>query len=209
MRDLEIRGAGNLLGEEQHGHMEAVGYDLYCKMLNEAVKHLKGEAPEELYTTTVDLNINAFIPSSYIPNEYQKLDVYKRIAAIETEEERDDMLEELLDRFGEPPRRVQQLLTIAELKAFAHSAWLVSVEQKGNEYWFTMYEKARVKAARIPELLARFQGALTFKAEPVPCFVYRKRQTNKKERDEQILEQVRAIVEDIRGLREDPETETE
>ena len=209
MRDLEIRGAGNLLGEEQHGHMEAVGYDLYCKMLNEAVKHLKGETPEELYTTTVDLNINAFIPSSYIPNEYQKLDVYKRIAAIETEEERDDMLEELLDRFGEPPRRVQQLLTIAELKAFAHSAWLVSVEQKGNEYWFTMYEKARVKAARIPELLARFQGALTFKAEPVPCFVYRKRQTNKKERDEQILEQVRAIVEDIRGLREDPETETE
>ena len=119
------------------------------------------------------------------------------------------MLEELLDRFGEPPRRVQQLLTIAELKAFAHSAWLVSVEQKGNEYWFTMYEKARVKAARIPELLARFQWALTFKAEPVPCFVYRKRQTNKKERDEQILEQVRAIVEDIRGLREDPETETE
>ena len=76
MRDLEIRGAGNLLGAEQHGHMEAVGYDLYCKMLNEAVKQLKGEIEEEPYTTTVDLNVDAFIPVSYIPNEYQKLDIY-------------------------------------------------------------------------------------------------------------------------------------
>ena len=85
MRDLEIRGAGNLLGAEQHGHMEAVGYDLYCKMLNEAVKQLKGEMEEEeTFTTTMDLNVDAFIPASYIPNEYQKLDVYKRIAAIES-----------------------------------------------------------------------------------------------------------------------------
>ena len=76
MRDLEIRGAGNLLGAEQHGHMEAVGYDLYCKMLNEAVKQLKGEMEEEeTFTTTMDLNVDAFIPASYIPNEYQKLDV--------------------------------------------------------------------------------------------------------------------------------------
>ena len=82
MRDLEIRGAGNLLGAEQHGHMEAVGYDLYCKMLNEAVKQLKGEIEEEPYTTTVDLNVDAFIPASYIANEYQKLDIYKRIACM-------------------------------------------------------------------------------------------------------------------------------
>ena len=94
MRDLEIRGAGNLLGAEQHGHMEAVGYDLYCKMLNEAVKQLKGEMEEEeTFTTTMDLNVDAFIPASYIPNEYQKLDVYKRIAAIENREEMEDMTE--------------------------------------------------------------------------------------------------------------------
>lgn len=203
MRDLEIRGAGNLLGEEQHGHMEAVGYDLYCKMLNEAVKHLKGELPEDVYTTTIDLNIDAYIPASYIPNEYQKLDIYKRIAAIETEEEREDMLEELIDRFGEPPRKVQQLLTIAQLKALAHSAYIISVEQKQDEFRFTMYEKAKVNATQIPRLLTNYKGMLTFKADSNPYFVYRKLKKSKKEKDEQVLESVRRILEDICTLVED------
>ena len=112
--------------------MEAVGYDLYCKMLNEAVKHLKEELDgvkkeEESYTTTVDLNVDAYIPSSYIPNEYQKLDIYKRIAGIESEEEMDDMIEELIDRYGYIPRKVQQLLNIAHLKALSHSAYVTAV----------------------------------------------------------------------------------
>ena len=101
MRDLELRGAGNLLGAEQHGHMNAVGYDLYCKMLSEAVKEAKGIHTMEDFETTIDLNMDAFIPDSYISNEYQKLDIYKRIAGIETQQDYDDMLEELLDRFGE------------------------------------------------------------------------------------------------------------
>ena len=85
MRDLEIRGAGNLLGEQQHGHMEAVGYDLYCKMLNEAVKREKGlDVDEDEFQTTVDMDIDAYIPSTYIRSESQKLDIYKRIAGIET-----------------------------------------------------------------------------------------------------------------------------
>jgi len=83
MRDLEIRGAGNLLGAKQHGHMEAVGYDLYCKMLNEAVKSLKGIATPEQFDTTIELDMDAFIPPAYIPNEFQKLDIYKRITGIE------------------------------------------------------------------------------------------------------------------------------
>ena len=91
MRDLEIRGAGNLLGAEQHGHMEAVGYDLYCKMLNEAVKEAKGLKTEESYDTTIDIDLDAYIPMGYIPNEMQKLDIYKRIADIETEEETEEM----------------------------------------------------------------------------------------------------------------------
>ena len=118
MRDLEIRGAGNLLGAQQHGHMEAVGYDLYCKMLNESVRALKGEAsPTEEYNTAIDLDVDAFIPDTYIKNEIQKLDIYKRIAGIETEAEYDDMLEELVDRFGEPPKPVQNLLQVAGLKS--------------------------------------------------------------------------------------------
>ena len=200
MRDLEIRGAGNLLGEEQHGHMEAVGYDLYCKMLNEAVKHLKGELPEDVYTTTIDNNIDDYIPNSYIANEYQKLDIYKRIAAIETEEERDDMLEELIDRFGEPPKKVQQLLRIAQLKAEAHKGYIVSIEQKGERYIFTMYEKAKVNAAAIPVLLQKYKGDLTFKVEENPYFVYQKRKKGKKEKDEQVIENVSAVIEDIISL---------
>lgn len=98
MRDLEIRGAGNLLGAEQSGHMEAVGYDLYCKMLHEAVKEARGEAPAEQFETSVDIRTDAFIPSTYIANESQKLDMYKRIAGIETDEEAEEMLEELIDR---------------------------------------------------------------------------------------------------------------
>lgn len=203
MRDLEIRGAGNLLGAEQHGHMEAVGYDLYCKMLNEAVKQLKGEIQEdELYTTTIDLNIDAFIPETYIPNEYQKLDVYKRIASLENEEEMDDMMEELIDRFGDIPRKVQQLLNIAGLKALAHSAYVTSVEQKGDSYRFTMYEKAKVQPQKIPGLLKAYNGILIFKAETTPYFLYEKKGHSKKEKDESVLELVKKVLNDIKGLLE-------
>ena len=132
MKDLEIRGAGNLLGEQQHGHMEAVGYDLYCKMLNEAVKTAKGEAVEESFETSIDIELDAYIPNSYIANEYQKLDIYKRIAAIENEEEKDEMLDELIDRFGEPPRPVQNLLRVAQLKAEAHSLYFVEIKESSG-----------------------------------------------------------------------------
>lgn len=200
MRDLEIRGAGNLLGAEQHGHMEAVGYDLYCKMLNESVKQLKGEMEEESYNTTIDLNIDAFIPRGYIPNEYQKLDVYKRIAAIENEEEKDDMLEELIDRFGDIPKKVMQLLNIASLKAFAHQCYVTSIEQKDDSFTFTMYEKAKVHPERIPTLISEYKGSLTFKSEGIPCFIYQKKGRNKKEKDEDVLEVVKKVLISIKGL---------
>ena len=203
MRDLEIRGAGNLLGEAQSGHMEAVGYDLYCKMLNEAVLQLKGGGEEEIYTTTIDINIDAYIPDSYIKNEYQKLDVYKRIAAIETEEEMDDMTEELIDRFGDIPRKVQQLLHIAALKGLAHSAYVTAVEQKGESYRFVMYEKAKIDPQRIPPLLQKYGNTLVFKTEEPPCFVYQKRGRSGKESGEDTLQLLRQILEDIRGLKAD------
>ena len=203
MRDLEIRGAGNLLGEAQSGHMEAVGYDLYCKMLNEAVRQLKGGPEAETFTTLIDLNVDAYIPEYYIKNEYQKLDIYKRIAGIEDEEEMDDMLEELIDRFGDVPRKVQQLLQIAGLKALAHSAYVTAVEQKGEEFRFTMYEKAKVNPQKIPPLIQSYRGNLVFKAEAVPYFVYYKKGRNKKEKDETVLELVKKLLNDIKSLLEE------
>ena len=171
MRDLELRGAGNLLGAEQHGHMNAVGYDLYCKMLSEAVKEAKGIHTMEDFETTIDLNMDAFIPDSYISNEFQKLDTYKRIAGIESQQDYDDMLEELLDRFGEMPRAVLNLLAIAKLKALCHQAYVTEIKQLGKEVRITLYEKARLNPSGIPELMKKYRRGLTFKAEQEPKFI--------------------------------------
>lgn len=171
MRDLELRGAGNLLGAEQHGHMNAVGYDLYCKMLSEAVKEAKGIHTMEDFETTIDLNMDAFIPDSYISNEFQKLDTYKRIAGIESQQDYDDMLEELLDRFGEMPRAVLNLLAIAKLKALCHQAYVTEIKQLGKVVRITLYEKARLNPSGIPELMKKYRRGLTFKAEQEPKFI--------------------------------------
>ena len=149
MRDLELRGAGNLLGAQQHGHMNAVGYDLYCKMLSEAVKEAKGIHTMEDFETTIDLNMDAFIPDTYISNEFQKLDIYKRIAGIESQQEYDDMLEELIDRFGEPPKAVLNLLAIARLKALAHQGYITEIKQMQREIRITLYENAHLNLSLI------------------------------------------------------------
>lgn len=173
MRDLEIRGAGNLLGAEQHGHMEAVGYDLYCKMLNEAVKEAKGEKVEENFDTSIDVDIDAYIPMGYIPNEFQKLDIYKRIAEIETEEEAEEIVEELIDRFGDLPKSVENLLFIAKIKTMAHKAYFTEVAQKGETLKFTLYEKAKIDVAKLPEFVASYGNNLKFTADAkAPYFTY-------------------------------------
>ncbi len=187
MRDLEIRGAGNLLGQKQHGHMEAVGYDLYCKMLNEAVKNLKGIATIEDFSTTIDLDVDAYIPPSYIVNEVQKLDIYKRIASIENPAESVDMKEELLDRFGEIPKSVDNLLRIALIRVQAHKLYMSEIKGRNEEIRFTLHPEANIKIERIPELIKQFDKKLSFSPKGVPCFLYRYKKYGVVEKDAEAL----------------------
>ena len=187
MRDLEIRGAGNLLGARQHGHMQAVGYDLYCKMLNEAVKNLKGISTIEDFNTSIDLDVDAYIPPSYIVNEIQKLDIYKRIAGIENDRECEDMKEELLDRFGEIPKSVDNLLRIALIRIKAHKLFMPEVKGKNESIQFQLRTDAKISVENIPVLLQKHKGKLNFDPKGTPVFRYHYKKYGMVEKDEELL----------------------
>lgn len=175
MRDLEIRGAGNVLGQEQHGHMEAVGYDLYCKLLNTAVEVEKGILREESgINAQIECNIDAFIPEKYISNEQMKLDIYKRISLIGSEEDYMDMLDELTDRFGEIPQPCSNLLEIARLRAYANRACCTEVQIEKNGFKILISPKAEIKVEEIPVLVKEHQGRLRFTGGVSPMLVYRR-----------------------------------
>lgn len=178
MRDLEIRGAGNMLGKEQHGHMASVGYDLYCKMLNEAVLVEKGEAVESVdFDTVVEINLDSFIPQSYIPDEAEKLNIYKRIADISTEEEKEEMLDELLDRFGEPTRSVQNLCEVSFLRSLCHRAYIEEIRERENGIRVKMYKEAKIDVTKIPAILDKLAPYVSFQplAEGAEFFIDTKR----------------------------------
>ena len=173
MRDLEIRGAGDLLGAAQSGHMEAVGYDLYCKMLKEAVRSMKGEeVEEETFETMVDADLDAYIPSTYIRNEMQKLDMYKRIACIENDDDLSDMAEEMCDRFGDMPDCVNLLLYVALLKSSAHRCYAEKVTLRKGFLVLSMYKKAKIRIEKIPEFLKAYGRKIAMTPGVCPSFTY-------------------------------------
>ncbi|MBQ8238195.1 MAG: transcription-repair coupling factor [Oscillospiraceae bacterium] len=137
MRDLEIRGAGNLLGSEQSGHMQSVGYDMYLKLLDEAVLEEKGEAPKAP-DCTADLNITANVDKHYVVRGEERMDLYRRMAAIRSQEDADDLLDEIVDRYGEPPRGVLNLIDVALLRANARRLGIRDIKQKGGDVLFTL-----------------------------------------------------------------------
>lgn len=198
MRDLEIRGTGNLLGAAQSGHMEDVGYDLYCKMLNDAINTLKGNRPMDDFETKVDLTVDAFVPPSYIKNEALKMDIYKRIAGIETMEEYEDMQDELLDRFGDIPNQVENLLQIVLLKNAAHQAYVTEISGHKNRIKLTMWKDAEVDVERIPILVREYKGRLKFMPKDEPYFIF-----EPKPGTGTVIENARKLVESLSTLKDE------
>jgi len=196
MKDLEIRGAGNVLGAEQSGHMEQVGYDLYCKMLDSAVKALKGEREAYDFSTLIDADIDAYIPNTYVRDENMKLDLYKRIAAIETQEEASDMEEELDDRFGEVPATAKNLIRIALLRTKAHTLFVENIKTDEKQIRFDIYERAGIDPTNIAPVLESFGGRMSFKTTGRPCFIY----DLKKSEPKDLLETMGDILERMSPL---------
>ena len=173
MRDMEIRGAGNVLGGEQSGHMEQVGYDLYLKLLGEAVLEEKGERkPSEDKECLIDLQINAHIPEEYIPSLTQRIDMYKRVAALEGPEDVSDILDEFIDRFGDPPASVTGLIDVALLRNLSMACGIYEVSQRNNS--FLLYVKT-IDMKAVSALVSAYKGRVMLNAGAKPYIAVREK----------------------------------
>ncbi|MES2200876.1 MAG: transcription-repair coupling factor [candidate division FCPU426 bacterium] len=169
MRDLEIRGVGNILGPQQHGHVSAVGFDMYCHLLNEAVSKLKGEdIPQEDRTPTLHLDMDAYIPENYIPDPRQKMDCYKRLASIDSRQGLADVEEELQDRYGDPPRQVRALLDAVDIRLWALELGLSEVTQRSNLVVLRYFEDTLPGGAFVREMMLKLKDKIKFLQGPPP-----------------------------------------
>ena len=174
MKDLEIRGAGNLLGKSQSGHMEAVGYDLYCKMLNEEVKRLKGEAVSaDEFETKINIDASAYIPATYIKNEVARLEMYKRIAAVSDDDEVSELKDELIDRYGEMPEAVDNLINISFIRKLAHEAGVTRVECVDEMAKILVYNEVKLLPDKVGEVIAGYEDKIKFRTGKETCYEYK------------------------------------
>ena len=159
LRDLEIRGAGSILGGSQHGHMEAVGYDMYLQLLSEAIAEEKGEQPEKVPDCLVDIQIDAHIPEKYISSLNQRIDLYKKIMHVTNDSDKLDLVDELIDRYGEPPKSVMGLIEVSLLRNKAAHLGITEISQKNAQmYFYTEY----LTIDQIQALSAAYKGRITF-----------------------------------------------
>ena len=197
MRDLQIRGAGNLLGPEQHGHMESVGYDMYLKLLDETVTELKGEhVTNRALDTTVELRMSAYIDAKYIEDENQRIDMYRSIAAIETAEEILDTQDELIDRYGDIPDETATLIEVAYIKNLAASLGFASIKDKDEAVLFYFSDQSGLPLEKIGELMGKWRGKLMFSAGKQPYLSLRV----KNEKDREILSNIKILLQDLQKL---------
>ena len=192
MKDLEIRGAGNLLGAEQHGHMDSVGYELYCKLLNEAVMELKGETVVTEFETLIDIKLNAFIPPAYIASEEQKLEMYKKISLISNLDDYYDVQEELEDRYGDIPRAVNNLIDVAYVKAEAHKIGAVNVKQIKDKVLIYFKTDANVSGEKLMKLISESRGRILFTSTGGEPYL-----TYKLKDEKHILDEIKTLIKEI------------
>lgn len=193
MRDLEIRGTGNLLGKEQHGHMEAIGYDLFIKMLEETLQELKGETTVKRVETSIELQINAYIPETYISDENQKIEMYKKIASISSQQDLFDIEEEIEDRFGDIPTTVRNLLSIAYVKQLAQVCGISNISQRNNNITIKFKTDKFIKAQTAMQIASDYKGRILFTASEQPYFTLK----STDEKPEELLKDIRNIIEKI------------
>ena len=190
MRDLEIRGAGSLLGEIQHGHMEQVGYDMYCKLLDEVVKEMQGFEVEEEIDIQIDINISSYIPDEFISDSSQKIEIYQDIALCKTEADIQDVIDEIIDRYGELPEELENLLDIARIKNLAKTANSIKISQKGENFIF--YFNAKKFQADIAKLVEKYKNTILFSQAKDPYITLKV----KAQDDKQKLESIKQFLTD-------------
>ncbi len=194
MRDLEIRGAGNILGAEQHGHIDSVGYDMYCELLSQSVSELTGEVPKESWQPNIDINVEAYIPPDYIKNHSTRLDIYKKIASIENEEDKLEIESEICDRFGDLPKAVESLIKIAQIKYLAKDSNIEEVTIK--EKSVICYFKGDMDIKAVSGLVSLFGKRFFVSAGIKPHMVLKPKTIGK----EDILETVKKLLEEYNKL---------
>lgn len=193
MRDLEIRGAGNIMGAAQCGHMASVGYDLYCRMLEEAVMLIKGDVDKEPVETTVEMKIDAYIPASYIQDETQKIQVYKKIASIESFDHMLDVIEEIEDRYSNIPPSVYNLIHIAYLKALARDIGVVEIKDTGIQIIITFKDKSYLTSEMVRYILENHKKKIMFKMGDSPAMAYKSKDILKKD----VLDDLIKIIKEL------------
>ncbi|WP_238900301.1 transcription-repair coupling factor [Clostridium sp. YIM B02500] len=193
MRDLEIRGAGNMMGSSQHGHMASIGYDLYCRMLEDTVKLLKGEIQKEPIETTLDIKVDAFISENYIEDEIQKIEVYKKIAAIEGLDDYSDIKEELEDRYSKIPEPVYNLMDIAYIKSRAKSIFIEEIKETPKELLFKFSQGESEYKNIFKILMEKYKNSVVLKFGSNPYFAFKLKYIKKENK----LEFLKEVFDDI------------
>jgi len=193
MRDLEIRGAGNMMGGAQHGHMASVGYDLYCRMLEETVKHIRGDVEIEPIQTSVEIKIDAYIPGTYIEDESQKIEIYKKIAAIDCYEYMLDIQEEIEDRFSDIPVPVANLMNIAYLRSMASKVGIIEIKDADEEVILQFDSGDRINGSLVKALINKYNRSIVFKLGSKPAFAYKNKNVTKEDTITNLIDIVKYI----------------